>query len=78
MHPNPFQGSVVITLPEGTGNSVELRVVDLVGRVVHAESGIDARKGSARTIQLENLSAGVYVLQVMLDERPRSIRIVKE
>ncbi len=78
VHPNPFQGSVVVTLPEGTGNSVELRVVDLVGRVVHAESGIDARKGSARTIQLENLSAGVYVLQVMLDERPRSIRIVKE
>lgn len=76
-HPNPFQGNLVVVIPAGTKSSVVLRVLDLFGRVVFTDSGVSAREGIERTVDLSNLSNGIYFLEALMDQRTTSIRIIK-
>ena len=58
MYPNPASGRLTLQLP-GTA-SAQVLITDLSGRLVQRQ----VLRGSATTISLSGLSAGVYLLQV--------------
>jgi hypothetical protein len=74
-YPNPFVNTVTISFA-GTSNApVQLTLTDLSGRTIRVYEHVDP--SSSFEIN-ETLSAGVYFLRVMQDNREEVIKIVKE
>ena len=69
IHPNPFVSEVTIT---GAQNSV-LEIVNVLGTVVHTQP----IHNSTETIQLEQLSSGIYFFRLSRDGQSRTLQVVK-
>ena len=69
IHPNPFVSEVTIT---GAQNSV-LEIVNVLGAVVHTQP----IRNSSETIQLNQLSSGIYFFRVSRDGQSRTLQVIK-
>ena len=74
VHPNPTRGTLRGSVGEGAGGVVQLRVLDIHGRVVRTASVT----GSRFEIDLAGVPAGVYVLQSDAAGSRGAIRVVVE
>ena len=75
VYPNPSNGTFHISAKEMKGSSnVTMEVRDLNGKLVHSANG---SKNEA-TLELKNLSAGVYILQISNDQQVATKRLVIE
>ena len=64
--PNPFQNQVHIHIVDEVDSEVEIKVHDLMGRLVFHQLYEDVQK---LTIQLPNVSSGSYVISVASENR---------
>ncbi len=76
--PNPAQDVITVTFTLKEAGDVQLRLVDLRGRVqqVRTEKGIVGK--NERTFGVESLSPGLYMLEVTLEGRRVNLKLVKE
>ena len=73
VYPNPFKHALNVVMQTATG-AVKLRIMDLSGRVIMQQTFT----GSATVNNLEKLSSGVYILQVIDGKNVSSFRLIKE
>jgi hypothetical protein len=77
--PNPFTENAFINFNSGADGNMQLTIVDMTGRLVRKET-IPAKKGS-NSLQLltgaQELPAGIYLLNLQLNEQRMVYRFVK-
>lgn len=66
--PNPSNGIFSIASNAESGLSGEIKIINLLGKVVYANAHLDLSPGSPRLISLDNMAAGQYVLLFKSDE----------
>ena len=72
--PNPFNSSVELIVKSATSQKATVSIVDLSGHPVF-ESTINT---NSQVLLGENLSAGVYLLQIRANNEVKTLRIVKQ
>ena len=79
VYPNPTRGKTKITFSSDRETKMHLKVVDIIGKTIHSED-IDVITGyNEKEIDLENLSQGVYLIQLNSSGvETKSLRIVVE
>lgn len=63
IYPNPSKGKFNISLKPIYGNTVEVEVYDLQGRLVHNEK-FDAASSMDQQVEMNNVESGLYILRV--------------
>ncbi|MBP9151844.1 MAG: T9SS type A sorting domain-containing protein [Flavobacteriales bacterium] len=63
IYPNPSNGMMNIRLDRGVNTVTDIRVLDISGRVVFAQSNVNLSFAN-HTLNLSELSAGTYVLEL--------------
>lgn len=74
LFPNPSDGNVTVDFG-GQMHEVEIRVLDLHGRVLHRQSNLNGIKAN---LDVRNLSPAVYLLEVVGQEGRHSFKMVIE
>lgn len=72
VYPNPANQMLSVQIPTSAGKA-SIIMYDLTGRVVYRDQ---ANSGSVQTLNLDNLSNGVYTLTVGLDGKQTSTKVV--
>jgi para-nitrobenzyl esterase len=72
-YPNPASSLVTVELPETTPGSAEVRVYNAMGMEVRNYSGLHA---TMLSIERGNLASGLYLLEVIQNQKRYSARIV--
>ena len=81
VYPNPSKGEFTISFQSNlnsTDNSVKVKVYDLQGRLVHNEDFVSSSSVFEETIILNNVKAGVYLVNVSEGNRTTSHKLVIE
>ncbi|SNB00344.1 T9SS type A sorting domain-containing protein [Flavobacterium psychrophilum] len=73
IYPNPSNGLVNIKINQFTGK-VNLQVIDLNGRVVYSLKNTDFN--IEKTINLNNLQSGMYIIKIEGDELNYTKKII--
>ena len=73
--PNPFTGSLYISVDEGLEQQALVRVVDIKGSV-HKELTLEPNTNLQR-IDLSELTSGIYFISILSDNQTKHIRVVK-
>jgi|GEM_PF-766247 len=78
MQPNPAQDVITVTFILKDAGDVQLRLLDLQGRVQQAriEKGLVGK--NERTLRIGSLSTGLYILEVTLNSRRVILKLLKE
>ena len=71
-YPNPGRGSVTVQAMWAAGDA-QLRLRDAVGRI---ERHIPLRDAQGQTVQLNGLSTGIHLLELLVEDRREVIRLV--
>jgi hypothetical protein len=74
--PNPTQGNLQYKLDDAIGAAMQVRVLDLSGMVVYSEEVVNS--GNAQELNLSQLDAGVYILQLQANGKTTQTRFVKQ
>ncbi len=75
--PIPVIDNLNITLENGLGRSGSLRISDILGNVVFERSIILSNNQDIFDIPFDYLSHGAYILDIIIEGRSKSIKIVK-
>ncbi|MDX5319592.1 MAG: T9SS type A sorting domain-containing protein, partial [Bacteroidota bacterium] len=75
VYPNPSNGKFTLKLDEQLGNQVEVRIMDALGNVVYT-AGAESFMNNESTIDLSNVSAGVYMVQLTTEFGSTTKRVV--
>ncbi len=73
--PNPSQGVVKLNIEADLFNTAELKVIDVMGKVVYEQSNISVVGSFATEIDLTGYSQGVYFITVSGDDKQVSKKI---
>ena len=73
VYPSPFSDTFRLQLKEQS-ESVDIRVLDLQGKVVYRETNIDA----SQPIDMTNVNSGLYILEVQGSNFKDNIKILKK
>lgn len=74
--PNPTQGNLQYKLDDAIGAAMQVRVLDLSGMVVYSEEVVNS--GNAQELNVSQLDAGVYILQLQANGKTTQTRFVKQ
>ena len=77
MFPNPAESNVTIEVELDQKMNVGIRIFDAVGRLVYQEEGVQSGTPSYR-ININHLSAGLYMVQVKTGEIIMMKRLIKK
>jgi glucose/arabinose dehydrogenase len=75
--PNPFSGELTLSMEVNTSTDVTIQVVDLTGKVLFSKE-TTLFGTTTETLQLSNLSTGVYFVHLKTDEGTITRKVVKE
>lgn len=76
-YPNPFSGSTTITYSLSKDATLELNIVDLLGSKVASIENINKPAGNyTATWNADNVSAGMYLLQMKVNDKVSTRKIV--
>ncbi|MEZ4807898.1 MAG: T9SS type A sorting domain-containing protein [Flavobacteriales bacterium] len=67
LYPNPTNGALTINLGNGTYDQVQVRVLDMSGRVV-IEAPLNITANSPATVDMSGLMNGQYMVQLVTDK----------
>lgn len=74
--PNPSNGTFTLTFETKKQHSVSLNITDLTGRVVYTEDVLSLNGKYSRDFASTNLSAGVYMLNLVIDGKTSTRKLV--
>lgn len=77
MFPNPSDSEITLEIELDQTSNVEIKIFDLVGRLVYEDKGIQAGNTNYR-ISIDHLSAGVYTVQVRTGQLIMNKRLIKK
>jgi hypothetical protein len=77
VYPNPSNGQFNIVVNENTSDNFRIAVFNISGQLVY-QSEFNAGQESRKTINITNLSDGVYYLQVRSDKAIKVIKLLKQ
>ncbi|HMN06954.1 MAG TPA: T9SS type A sorting domain-containing protein [Flavobacteriales bacterium] len=77
MYPNPSTGELNLRMPANVNSVVQLRVTDLAGRTVHAETFTS--HGEVSTVDLHNLQSGNYLVTITTNDwvKAQQLQIIR-
>jgi len=68
VYPNPSNGVIQITLSGFKGQRSELRIMNVIGNVVHREVLNDLDDRNTKTVDLSKFSSGLYYVKLQTDD----------
>ncbi len=68
VYPNPSNGIINVTLSGFKGKKTELRVMNVIGNVVHREVLTDLDERATKTIDLSKYTNGLYYVKLQSDD----------
>lgn len=78
LYPNPAQNQLFIEWQEKKGKTpVEIIITDLLGKTIRRETGLETAYNHKATIDLSNVSPGVYLVNISEGTKTTSTKIVK-
>jgi hypothetical protein len=78
LNPNPTRENVVLTLSGLTGDKLSYNVVDTQGRTVVSKELGNVNGVRIETINLSNVAAGVYYVNVTIDGNVSIMKLIKQ
>ena len=70
VYPNPAVNNATVSIDASASNNAEIKVVDVVGKVVLALNEVSLTKGNNRIdLNTANLNSGVYFVQVSVNDK---------
>ena len=76
IYPNPASETAVISFDNTLGNSFDIQLIDQLGRVIMSQNGVQASGSNLVTIDLTNLSDGLYSIQLTSNQNTISKRLI--
>lgn len=76
IYPNPTTGSVTIKFTASYSERIEIKVMDMNGKIILDEVKNNFKGEYAKQIEMEDLSAGVYMLQILTDKQVLTRKII--
>ena len=77
IEPNPFADMMKLQFSTADAGRAQISIMDLTGKVIYTQNSDYAQGNNAITINVENLAAGVYTLQMQYDNNITTRKIVK-
>lgn len=75
VYPNPSNGMVYITLSGFKGKRTELRVMNVIGNVIHREILTD-NETTRKDLNLSNLASGLYYIKLQTNDYSEIRKII--
>ena len=76
VYPNPASETAIISFDNILGNSFDIQLIDQLGRIIMTENNIQLYGSNLVTIDLVNLSEGMYSLQLTSNQNTISKRLI--
>ncbi len=73
--PNPFSHRTTVEFSLDNSMEMEIRLLDLTGRVLHSERQFFAAGKNSFPVSGDNLGAGTYFLRLMSEEGQQTVRV---
>jgi hypothetical protein len=71
LYPNPANQQFTISLEDNTSNPIQVNILDVLGKTQKQISF----KGSSQTIDVADLTAGIYLVQITSEKQTKTIRL---
>ena len=75
---NPVTGELVVEVVGAVGESLQLRLTDLTGRLVDSRMIVPATARHREVFEVSGQGAGVLVLQAQSSTRRQSLKVIKQ
>ena len=76
LYPNPSKGSISLKFNSAEERNMEISVVDQVGKVVRDNVNYSAKGDDTYSIDVSDLSPGIYYLHLQMDDKTLSRKII--
>ena len=76
-YPNPFRSSIYVQLSNPEEKAVSMNMVDLMGRNVVLKP-LDKTSEGAHVLDTEQLTGGMYFLQIKIGDYSKTVKLIKE
>ena len=76
VYPNPASETAVVSFDNALGNSFDIQLIDQLGRVIMSQTNVQLYGSNVVTLDLVNLSEGMYSIQLMSNENTISKRLI--
>ena len=73
--PNPFKDQVTVVIAKQNVKQVSINIRNIVGHVVYTNTAIASGN---KTIELSNLSSGIYLMEIIIDGERVMKKIIKQ
>lgn len=77
IYPNPTEGIVTIRSNEQLGEVVEMKIVDATGRKIRTDRLVGSEERHYIEINVEELKAGVYTMDLLFNGNKKQVKFVK-
>jgi hypothetical protein len=76
VYPNPTTGVLSVDFETLSGGNLEVRVLDLAGRVVTRNTIAISAGSNSFSVDLSSNPAGIYMLQLQEGERVETVKVI--
>jgi PKD repeat protein len=76
VYPNPASETAVVSFDNILGNSFDIQLIDQMGRVIISQNNVQSYGSNIVTLDLVNLSEGMYSIQISSNENTISKRLI--
>jgi hypothetical protein len=77
IYPNPGSGVYFMKLSAPAVNSYEIKVLNILGKIVQEYKGMIPGNEENIRIDLSQYPDGIYVIQVVVNNRTETVKIIK-
>lgn len=74
VYPNPFNQELIISFSQTMATDISTMIIDLHGKIIHVQEFLTAQEV---TLQLKDISAGMYVLKVVSGIKRFNTKLIK-
>ncbi|MCB0482759.1 MAG: T9SS type A sorting domain-containing protein, partial [Flavobacteriales bacterium] len=78
LFPNPNNGNFNIHMDNAHGAAVSIEVIDITGKIIHSENYGSIATELNKEVNLNNLNAGMYMLNLRANDKMETIRFIVE
>ena len=77
LYPNPVSQMATLSFGSATASGYSLRVTNTLGQVVYSSEGKASEGANAIELNLEKLSSGLYIVQLVQDGQRQQLNMIK-